>query len=117
MQKKYIPNVLSAIRLCLVPLFVAVFFYNYPHNIWWAVLVFFIAGGDDPVIPGEPEEPTDPDTPNEPVEPDTPADPEEPTEDNDEPESPATGDVSAFGAVAALLLSSAGALTLRKKHN
>ena len=47
MQKKYIPNVLSAIRLCLVPLFVAVFFYNYPHNIWWAVLVFFIAGGTD----------------------------------------------------------------------
>ena len=92
---------------------------NFDADSAWLLTSYYIptAGGDDPVIPGEPEEPTDPDTPNEPVEPDTPADPEEPTEDNDEPESPATGDVSAFGAVAALLLSSAGALTLRKKHN
>ncbi len=47
MQKKYIPNILSVIRLCLVPLFAVVFFYNYPQNIWWAILVFFIAGGTD----------------------------------------------------------------------
>ena len=47
----------------------------------------------------------------------TTEEPDAPADDNDEPESPATGDVSAFGAVAALLLSSAGALTLRKKRN
>lgn len=73
--------------------------------------------GEDPIIP---DEPVEPDTPADPEEPNDPADPEEPdapADDNDEPESPATGDVSAFGAVAALLLSSAGALTLRKKHN
>ena len=73
--------------------------------------------GEDPIIP---DEPVEPDTPADPEEPNDPADPEEPdapADDNDEPESPATGDVSAFGAVAALLLSSAGALTLRKKQN
>ena len=92
---------------------------NFNADSAWLLTSYYIpaASGDDPVVPGEPEEPTDPDTPNEPVEPDTPADPEEPTEDNDEPESPATGDVSAFGAVAALLLSCAGTLTLRKKRN
>ncbi len=47
MQKKFIPNILSVIRLCLVPLFVVVLFLNYPSNVWWAVLVFFIAGATD----------------------------------------------------------------------
>ena len=47
MQKKYIPNVLSVIRLCMVPLFVYVFYLHYPENIWYAVLVFFLAGATD----------------------------------------------------------------------
>ena len=54
------------------------------------------AGGVDPVIP---EPPVTPDEPG------------------DEPQSPATGDMSAFGAVVTLLLSSAGALSLCKKRN
>ena len=47
MQKKFIPNILSVIRLCLVPLFAVLFFTNYPNNVWWAVLVFFVAGATD----------------------------------------------------------------------
>lgn len=91
----------------------------------WLVNAYYIpsAGGDEPVTPDEPdvpdtpvdpEDPTDPEEPKDPETPDEPVTPDEPT---DEPDSPATGDVSAFGAVAALLLSSAGALTLRKKRN
>lgn len=92
---------------------------NFNADSAWLLTSYYIpaAGGDDPVVPGEPDEPTDPDTPDEPVEPDTPANPDEPTDDKDEPESPATGDVSVFGAVATLLLSCAGTLTLRKKRN
>lgn len=45
MQKKNIPNILSAIRLCLVPLFVYLFFTL--ENKWYAILVFFIAGATD----------------------------------------------------------------------
>ena len=49
MQKKYIPNILSVIRMCLIPVFVELFFWEYPVHIWYAVLVFFIAGATDVV--------------------------------------------------------------------
>ena len=49
MQKKYIPNLLSIIRLCLVPIFIYLFFLDYPKNIWYAVVIFFIAGATDVV--------------------------------------------------------------------
>ncbi len=47
MQKKYIPNLLSTIRLCMVPLFIVLFFLDYPHYVGYAVLVFFTAGATD----------------------------------------------------------------------
>ncbi|MBQ8837485.1 MAG: CDP-diacylglycerol--glycerol-3-phosphate 3-phosphatidyltransferase [Clostridia bacterium] len=47
MQKKFIPNILSFIRLCLVPLFAVMFFWNYPSHVWAAVFVFFLAGATD----------------------------------------------------------------------
>lgn len=47
MQKRFIPNILSIIRLCMVPLFVYIFFLDYPDNIWYAILVFFLAGATD----------------------------------------------------------------------
>lgn len=47
MQKKFIPNILSVIRLCLVPLFALVFFWDYPTHIWGAVCIFFLAGATD----------------------------------------------------------------------
>ena len=47
MQKKYVPNILSAIRLCMVPLFIYLFFLHYPCHVGHAVLVFFIAGATD----------------------------------------------------------------------
>lgn len=76
----------------------------------WLVSAYYDASsaGQDPVIP---DEPVVPDQPDEPTIPD------EPTGGDEESESPATGDASAFGAVFALLLSSAGALSFRKKHN
>lgn len=46
-MQKYVPNILSVIRLCMVPLFIFVFFLNYPNNIWYAVLIFFLAGATD----------------------------------------------------------------------
>ncbi len=49
MQKKYIPNILSVIRLFMVPVFIYMFFLDYPSNIWYAVLIFFIAGATDVV--------------------------------------------------------------------
>lgn len=49
MQKKHIPNLLSVIRLCMVPLFIYVFFLQYPNNVWYAVLIFFLAGATDVV--------------------------------------------------------------------
>ena len=76
----------------------------------WLVSAYYDASssGQDPVIP---DEPVIPDQPDEPTIPD------EPTGGDEESESPATGDVSAFGAIFALLISSAGALSFRKKHN
>ncbi len=47
MQKRFIPNILSVIRLCLVPLFAYVFFLDYPEHIWMAVCIFFVAGATD----------------------------------------------------------------------
>ena len=47
MQKKFIPNILSVIRLCLVPLFAVLFFWEYTKHVWYAVLVFFLAGATD----------------------------------------------------------------------
>lgn len=47
MQKKFIPNILSVIRLCLVPIFVIFFFKEYPKNVWYAIFVFFLAGATD----------------------------------------------------------------------
>ena len=51
MQMKAIPNILSVIRLCLVPIFVYLFFLDYPNNIKAAIVVFFLAGATD-VIDG-----------------------------------------------------------------
>ena len=66
------------------------------------------AGGVDPVIPEQPENPDDSETPS---------NPDAPIGGDNESQSPATGDVSSFGAIAALLLSSVGALSLSKKRN
>ncbi len=41
---KNIPNLLSLIRICLVGVFVAVFFSG---EVYWAILVFFLAGATD----------------------------------------------------------------------
>lgn len=51
MQKKFIPNLLSIIRLCLVPVFAWLFFFDYPSNLWYSIFVFFVAGATD-VIDG-----------------------------------------------------------------
>ena len=51
MKLKNIPNILSIIRICLVGVFVFVFFNNYPHNLAWALVVFLTAGLTD-VIDG-----------------------------------------------------------------
>lgn len=75
----------------------------------WLVTSYYVPNGSSTPI-----EPTDPVTPNEPT---TPSEPDTPVSGDNEPESPATGDVTSFGALAALLLSSAGALTFCKKRN
>lgn len=51
MQKRFIPNILSVVRLCLVPLFAVLFFLDYPAHVWAAVVLFFLAGATD-VIDG-----------------------------------------------------------------
>ena len=43
---KNIPNILSLIRICLVGVFVAVFFSG---EVYWAIFVFFLAGATDVV--------------------------------------------------------------------
>ena len=48
---KNIPNILSIIRICLVGVFIFVFFHNYPDNLLWALIVFLTAGLTD-VIDG-----------------------------------------------------------------
>lgn len=49
MQKRYIPNLLSAVRICLVPIFALLFLIDYPRHVVPAVTVFFIAGATDVV--------------------------------------------------------------------
>ncbi len=71
---------------------------------------------DEPVTPDEPSDPDTPVTPDEPSNPDMPTEPDAPTDDNDKPESPATGDVASFGAIATLLVSAIGTLTFSKKR-
>ena len=51
MKLKYIPNILSCIRIALVAVFIYCFFYDYPHNLTAAVIVFLVAGLTD-VIDG-----------------------------------------------------------------
>ena len=107
---------------------------NFVEESAWLLTACYAEAGDEPIIPDEPSEPETPDEPSEPVEPgepDTPVTPDEPSEpsdpedpsepdvpadDNDEPESPATGDVVSFGAIATLLVSAIGTLTFSKKR-
>ena len=51
MKLKYIPNILSCIRIALVGVFIYLFFLDYPSNLVWALLTFLIAGATD-VIDG-----------------------------------------------------------------
>lgn len=44
---KFIPNLLSFIRLLLVGVFIALFFADYPKNLTYAMIVFLIAGATD----------------------------------------------------------------------
>lgn len=48
---KNIPNILSTFRLILVPVFVVVFWSNYPENVMAAMFIFLLAGATD-VIDG-----------------------------------------------------------------
>ena len=70
----------------------------------------------EPTEPSEPETPEEPSEPSEPTEPSEPETPDEPTEDDEETESPATGDMASFGAIAALMASAVGTLTFSKKR-
>ena len=47
MQKRYILNLLSVVRLCFVPLFAYIFFLDYPQHVAAAILIFFLAGATD----------------------------------------------------------------------
>lgn len=49
MKLKYIPNILSLIRIALVGVFIYLFFLDYPRNILWALLTFLVAGATDVV--------------------------------------------------------------------
>lgn len=49
MKLKYIPNILSCIRIALVGVFIYLFFFDYPRNIVWALLTFLLAGATDVV--------------------------------------------------------------------
>lgn len=49
MKLKYIPNILSCIRIALVGVFIYLFFLDYPRNIVWALLTFLLAGATDVV--------------------------------------------------------------------
>ena len=51
MKLKNIPNILSVIRILLVGAFIWVFFFDYPDNLVWALIVFLTAGLTD-VIDG-----------------------------------------------------------------
>ena len=47
MKYKYIPNILSFLRILMVPVFIYVFFYDYPDNLLGALAVFLLAGVTD----------------------------------------------------------------------
>lgn len=49
MKLKYIPNILSCIRIALVAVFICCFFYDYPNNLIKAVIIFLVAGLTDVV--------------------------------------------------------------------
>ena len=49
MNPKYIPNLLSVLRILLVPLFAILFLYEYPKYISAAIAVFILAGITDVV--------------------------------------------------------------------
>lgn len=51
MKLKYIPNILSCVRIALVGVFIYLFFFDYPNNLVWALLTFLAAGATD-VIDG-----------------------------------------------------------------
>ncbi len=46
---KNVPNILSAFRLLLVPVFVWVFFADYPNQVMYAMIIFLLAGFTDVV--------------------------------------------------------------------
>ena len=47
MKLKYIPNILSSIRIALVGVFIYLYFLDYPNNIVWALVTFIAAGATD----------------------------------------------------------------------
>lgn len=47
MKAKYIPNILSVIRILMSPAFAAVFIWRYPSHIWLAGVIFALAGITD----------------------------------------------------------------------
>jgi CDP-diacylglycerol--glycerol-3-phosphate 3-phosphatidyltransferase len=47
MKLKYIPNILSGIRIALVGVFIYLYFLDYPNNIVWALVTFIAAGATD----------------------------------------------------------------------
>ena len=49
MKLKYIPNILSCIRIALVGVFIYLFFKDYPNNIVWSLVIFLLAGATDVV--------------------------------------------------------------------
>ncbi len=49
---KYIPNILTVIRLCLIPVFILLFFSSIPSGQFYALLVFIVAGITD-VLDGQ----------------------------------------------------------------
>lgn len=46
-KMKHIPNLLSALRILMVPAFVLTFFYGGEHAMYWAALIFFLAAVTD----------------------------------------------------------------------
>ena len=49
MKMRYIPNILSCIRIALVGVFIYLFFLDYPNNVVAALIVFLLAGATDVV--------------------------------------------------------------------
>ena len=43
MKLKYIPNILSLLRIVMVVVFVFVFFSNYPDNCIWSAVIYMFA--------------------------------------------------------------------------